>query len=275
MGRIVVTSDLHYGITPVEKLRALAGVIAAHQPHLTVLAGDLGEPLDRFSACLHCFADLPGAVGVLAGNHDVWHRKGKHSSQELWEDLLPAATREAGMLWLEDSVWRSGGLAVAGSMAWYDYSAADPDLPAYPSAYFRQVKDRFNPDATYIDWPWSDEEVAERLGDALMARVMALEADPTVRSLMVVTHIPLFEAQMCRKPLDRQWGFSNAYFGNLTLGKRLVAARKLRRVTSGHTHIGRAGLALRAFDSELPPVSVSVIPSDYGQPALEVYDLDE
>jgi hypothetical protein len=274
MTRIVVTSDLHYHITPEEKLRALAGVIAANQPDLTVLAGDLGEPLEHFAACLRCFAGLPGTVAVLAGNHDVWKRKGEHSSQDLWERLLPATTRDAGMLWLEDSVWRHAGGAVAGSMAWYDYSAVDPAVLPYPSEYFAQVKVRYNPDARFIDWPWTDLEMAARLGDALCQRVTTLEADPGVRGIVVVTHVPIFDAQMCRKPLDRVWGFSNAYFGNLTLGNRLRDIAKLRLVVSGHTHIGRKGQVQREGDPTKAPIAVEVIPSDYGHPAFEVYDLE-
>ena len=274
MVRIVVTSDLHYQITPEEKLRALAGVIATQAPDLTVLAGDLGEPLERFVACLACFVGLPGDVAVLAGNHDVWHRKGAHSSERLWEDLLPAAAQDAGMIWLEDTVWRKGAVAVAGSLAWYDYSAVDPNVPPYPPDYFAKVKDRFNPDARYIDWPWSDLEFAARLGDRLVSSVLALDLDPSVRGTMVVTHVPLFDAQMCRKPFDQVWGFSNAYFGNLSLGQRLLSTKKLRRVVSGHTHVGREGVVRRPSGPDVDPIAVTVIPSDYGHPAFETYDLD-
>ncbi len=269
MPTIVVTSDLHLGITSEAILRSLAERIAAEQPALTVLAGDLGEPLNRFIACLRLFAKLPGQVAVLAGNHDVWARGG-YTSRKLWVQYLPEATRAAGMLWLEEENWQQDDLAVAGSLAWYDYSAADPLALSYPAEFFALQKGRFNADAHYIDWGWADREVAQHMGDALCARLEALEDDPAIRSVLVASHVPLFEAQMCRKSDDAGWGFSNAYFGNLTLGRRVLEMRKLRAVVSGHTHVGREGLAARTPESE--PIPVLVVPSEYRAPAYVVIE---
>lgn len=264
MVKIAIASDLHREITPEAKVRALAACIAAEQPDLTILAGDLGTPLDDFAACLACFADLPGAVAVLAGNHDVWALGGRHS-QTLWEHDLPAATHAAGMLWLEEAVWRRAGVAVVGSMAWYDYSGVDPTIRPRSPRDFARAKRRYNNDARFVDWPWSDLEMASRLDDALCDRLMRLESDPAVRGVLVVTHVPVFEAQMERRPLDPRWGFSNAYFGNLTLGRRLSASSKLRAVVSGHTHVGRSGYVDRPGAPD-DPVPVAVIASDYGAP---------
>lgn len=272
MVKIAVTSDLHREMTPEDDLRALVVRIAAERPDLTVLAGDLGTPLEQFVACLACFAEVPGVVAVLAGNHDVWAVQGRHS-QALWERDLPAATRDADMLWLEETEWLRDGVAVVGSMAWYDYSAVDPTIQTYPPDHFARVKADYNNDARFIDWPWSDQEMAAHLGDTLTARLMRLEADPTVRGVLVVNHVPVFEAQMVRRPHDPRWGFSNAYFGNLTLGWRLLSARKLRAVVSSHTHVGRSGYVERA---DLPddPLPVAVISSDYGAPGYVTITAD-
>ena len=263
MSTIVVTSDLHLGITKAEPIRALAAAIAAEHPDLTVLAGDLGEGLARIRECLALFASLPGRVAVLAGNHDIWSFRDGPSSRRMWEEYLPAVVREAGMIWLEDEIWRSGDLAVVGSLAWYDYSAVDPTIPPYAPAYFASEKPNRNMDGRYVDWPWSDLDVARRLGDGLCARLDALERDETVRDVLVVTHVPLCERQMRRRPDDPRWGFGNAYFGNLTLGVRVLAYPKVRRIVSGHTHIAMSGVEARAG---LPDVPVEVIPSDYHSP---------
>jgi 3',5'-cyclic AMP phosphodiesterase CpdA len=270
MPKIVIASDLHLGITTVEALRLCVEEIAAEQPALTVLAGDLGEPLDMFVACLQLFAALPGQVAVLAGNHDVWAREG-YSSEELWEKQLPEAVRSAGMLWLEEGCWQQDGFAVAGSLAWYDYSAADAEASLYPAELFAAFKGRFNNDARYIDWSWSDQEFAARLGDALCERLQGLEADPAVRSIVLATHVPLFDEQMIRKPGDSVWGFSNAYFGNLTLGQRVLGLGKLRQVVSGHTHLGREDQVARQVFG-LPSLPVTVIASEYGAPGYVVID---
>ncbi|MGZ3664090.1 MAG: metallophosphoesterase [Ktedonobacterales bacterium] len=265
---IVVTSDLHLGITKEAPLRQLAERIETEQPTLTVLAGDIGEGIQNFRACLSLFSRLPGTVAVLAGNHDVWARG--HHSQDLWERHLPEAVRDAGMLWLEDDSWQQGGVAVVGSIAWYDYSAVDPNVPPHPPEYFATQKRHYNMDAMYIDWPSTDGEFATRVGDALCARLTRLESESDISSIIAVTHVPLFDAQMARKPADRRWGFSNAYFGNLTLGQRILQSKKLRAVVSGHTHVGRSGTVTRPDAPDLPPIPISVLASDYNNPVYQV-----
>jgi calcineurin-like phosphoesterase family protein len=266
MARVVVTSDLHLGITDQKTLERLAGRIAAERPDLTVLTGDIGEGLEWYWACLQIFRSLPGAVAVLAGNHDVWARDGQHSAG-LWEHELPEAAREAGALWLENEVWVRDGLAVTGSIAWYDYSAAAPGLDK-DDAYWAANKMRWNMDAYYVDWPWTDQEFASRVGDALVERVLRLEADSAVQAILVASHVPLYEEQMSRRPHDLNWTFGNTYFGNLALGQRLLAASKLSCVISGHTHVSQQGRHMRAGE----PLPVWVIDSDYHKPASITYD---
>jgi Calcineurin-like phosphoesterase len=262
---IVLTSDLHLGITKEARIRQLADHIETEHPDLTVLAGDIGEGIENIRACLSLFSRL---VAVLAGNHDVWARG--HHSQDLWERHLPEAVHDAGMLWLEDSIWQQDGVAVVGSIAWYDYSAVDPTIPSHPPEYFAAQKRHYNLDAKYVDWPWTDSEFAARVGDALCARLAQLETDPAISSIIAITHVPLFDVQMARKPTDRRWGFSNAYFGNLTLGQRLLQSQKLRAVISGHTHVGRSGTVTRPRGPDLPPIPVSVLASDYNNPVYQV-----
>lgn len=267
MARIVVTSDLHLGITYERELCALADQIAAEQPDLTVLAGDIGEGLANVRACLRLFEQLPGEVAVVMGNHDLWSHG--YESQKLWDELLPAAARDAGMIWLDDATWRCEGVAVVGSMVWYDYSAVDPAIPPMPLEWFARHKSQYNPDADYINWPWTDLEMAQMLGDALIERMQAVEADPEVNAMLIVTHVPLYRVQMYYRPGDLRWGTGSAYFGNMTLGQRLLAMPKLRRVISGHTHIGREGAVDRP---NLPPLPVSVLASDYHKPVYLVVD---
>ncbi len=270
--KIVVTSDLHLGITTEEELRLLVERIAAEQPDLTVLAGDLGEGLDNVRRCLRLFQGIPGEVAVLVGNHDLWVHNGGPSSLELWERALPDAVREAGMLWLEDAIWRRGEVALIGSIAWYDYSAADPTPEPRTKEFYAEYKARKFPDAFFMDWAYTDEEFSTICGDALCARLDRLESDEMVRTVFVITHDPVFDQQMLRKPDDPKWGIINAFFGNMTLGQRLAPLRKLHAVISGHTHVGRQAFVEREAGK---PIVVWVIPSDYHTPAYVVAPYDE
>lgn len=266
MTRVVITSDLHLGITKAEEIEPMVAEIAAERPDLTIIAGDIGRRLGDIHACLALFQDVPGEKAALAGNHDLWKHGDDHSA-DLWERSVPDAVREAGALWLEDDNWVRDGLAVVGSIAWYDYTGADPAIPPMPEEYWVELKRELHPDARYLDWSWSDTEFAARCGDALMARIAGAEAASDVTDLLVVTHVPLFREQIIIRAEIPNWGRTNAYFGNLTLGDRVRHAPKLRAVVSGHTHIGR-----RERLAEQPGVPAWVVPSDFHTPRYVVYE---
>ena len=280
MTRVVVTSDLHLGITTQEQIETLVAAIAAEQPDLTVIAGDIGEGEANIRACLALFQRLPGEVAVLGGNHDVWAlsapwKLGGPDSQEMWERVLPGAVRDAGMRWLEEETWRSYGLAVAGSIAWYDYTGAAEDIPQQTEAYWTELKRRtlpngrfINPDAKFINWPWSDIEFATARANALAKRVEQLEADPGIEAILLVTHMPIFREQLVVKPDVPTWGYTNAFFANLTLGKLVRELGKLRAVISGHTHVPRD--SQHVVGNRLIPVKV--VKSDFRTPGAIIFD---
>lgn len=273
MTKIIVTSDLHLGITKREQIEPLVAAIAAERPDLTVIAGDIGEGEANIRECLALFAGLPGEVAALGGNHDVWAlsapwKLGGPESQTMWERILPDAVRAAGMRWLEGEDWRAGGLAVAGSIAWYDYSGAAADIPPRTEEEWVELKRSLHPDAKYINWPWSDVEFARARGNELMARLEALERDPSVEIILLVTHVPVYREQLVIKPEIPNWGYGNAFFGNLTLGERARGISKLRAVVSGHTHIPVQ--ATTAHPSG--PLPVWVTASDFHKPSYVMYD---
>lgn len=261
--KVAVAADLHLPITTPERLKALADEVAASAPDALVLAGDLGESAADFRRCLDLFASAVRCpVWVIPGNHDLWARP-PDDSHRLWRERLPEETAAAGCRWLEGGGFALGSTAFAGSIAWYDYSAADPSVRA-TALQFAQEKYKHNADALRIDWEWSDPEFAERVAKPFLATLDSWEADPAVRRVVAVTHVPLLEEQMSRRPADPVWSFSNAYFGNLTLGRKVLARRKVTHVVSGHTHVGRDAAVAR---EGAPPVRALVVPSEYEKPA--------
>jgi 3',5'-cyclic AMP phosphodiesterase CpdA len=257
--RIAVTSDLHLPRTPAATIAALVADLLTHAPDAVVLAGDLGESSDDTGPCLDLFRPLACPVLVLAGNHDLF--PGRASSRQLWERVLPEAVRQRGFHWLEDGPFVREGVAVAGSVAWYDYSAADPALGA-TAADFAREKHYFSPDDR-LDWPWSDPAFADQVGRNLLEVLDRLEDDPAVRQVVVVTHMPILESQVLPWPNNPDWGFMRAYFGNLTLGREVLRRGKVTHVVSGHTHKGYEGRL------ELPggrTVEVRVVDRREGKP---------
>src|SRR5262249_39528513 len=133
--RVAVLSDLHLPKTPAAVIEGVIAEIAGFAPTAVVLGGDLGEAANDFQPCLHLFSRRTCPLLVVAGNHDVFpDRVGSHS---LWEEILPDTVRRLGFHWLEGEPFVHDGVAVAGTIAWYDYSAADPVLQATPQDFAR------------------------------------------------------------------------------------------------------------------------------------------
>jgi hypothetical protein len=154
-------------------------------------------------------------------------------------------------------------------MCWYDYSAVDPAI-AMSRDELAAVKSSLNADARKMDWRRKDPDFAAELERALLKRLDAESADPAVRAVAVVTHVPLLEEQMTRKPDDPRWGTSNAYYGNLTTGRAVMERPKVKAIVSGHSHVGHEAVVQRP---PLGPVATHVVPSDYGSPKFVLLEV--
>jgi len=262
---VTVASDLHLGITPPSGIRSLAASVAARDPDAVVLAGDVGEGPSRFLEALRTFAEaLPdAALLVLPGNHDLWAREGA-TSADLFSRLLPGLARDGGFRWLEGDPHVQGGSAVAGSVAWYDYSAAEPGIDLGPG-WYASHRHEFVADGREMDPGFDDRAFAAERSAALLADLDALEARADVSRVLVVTHVPILEEQLARRPWDEAWARGTAYFGNLTLGAGVLRRRKVVSVVSGHTHVGKRAVLYRGSG---PPVTAHVVGSDYGRPSF-------
>jgi hypothetical protein len=258
--KLAITSDLNLAVVRIETLTALAREIAAFNPGAAVLAGDLAESLADLTRVVKLFRqELTCPIWVLPGDHDFWARP-PYDSKRLFRELIPQTVANHGCHWLEGQAFTLGDdVAVAGSVAWYDYSAGV--LGGMVSApELAQTKYLYNADALRIDWEWSDAEFAGLVSARLQATLDHLEQDSSVRSILVVTHFPILEQQLVREPGA---GLASAYAGNLTLGRKVLAYRKVTHVISGHTHKARQAEVMR---EDMPSVDVRVVPGEHERP---------
>jgi len=134
---LAITADLHWGHggRGEEATRLLASFLHQTTPDVLVLAGDIGSG-SYFGECLQLFADLPCRKALVPGNHDLWVRPDDtRDSLQLYTEDLAALCRQYGFHYLDQGplLLPEAGLALVGSINWYDYSWSRAALErAYP-----------------------------------------------------------------------------------------------------------------------------------------------
>lgn len=248
--RLAVTADLHWGTHDDGDActRQLVAALAADPPDVLALAGDLGAG-DDFDRCLGLFAALPSVKTAIPGNHDIWVRDDdpRGDSLKVYREHLPAVCRRHGFHYLDDGplLLPDAGLALVGSINWYDYSWAIEELPQYADDWadrlrtMRFTRGRHN-DRRFVRWDLDDR----RFTDFVVAKFdrHLTEALAAVGSAVAVTHHPPFEGLNVPASgpptLDRMLWL--AFSGNRLMERVLERhAAKVPLAFCGHTHRAR------------------------------------
>jgi 3',5'-cyclic AMP phosphodiesterase CpdA len=257
--RLLVTADLHYNHP---RSRALADDLIdrmnAAGGDVLLLVGDTAVPAgDALEQCLSRF-DFPGPKLFVAGNHELWTRG--DDSYQLWNEILPARVRALGWRWLETEPFVTPTLAIVGSVGWYDYAFARPELGIPRRFYERKVSpgaaerfvefstlfepsDDIAPAARDVVARWNDgkfiklhrpdEVFLEELLARLETQLQALAGVPRV--VAAIHHLPF--AELLPPPHSAQWDFAKAYLGSPRLGQLLLRFANVRQVFCGHSHL--------------------------------------
>jgi predicted phosphohydrolase len=240
---LAVTADLHWGLSREgdAATRALAAQVEALGPDLFAIAGDVGEGAE-WEACLAELGGLPCGRAVIPGNHDLWSRDPALSSLRLYEELLPMWAGEAGFHYLDGGpvVLPESGLAVMGSINWYDYSFADPAVaevvPHAPELYRAKqfLRGRHN-DGRFVRLGMSDEEFTARVVERFRSQLAALP--PEIERIVVIQHHPPVRELFYPTPLteidQKIW---LAYTGNRRMQDLVLSDPRIVIVLCGHTH---------------------------------------
>ena len=251
MFTIALTADLHYGTrhpSGTEATRALIADLFATPPDLLVLAGDIGAG-DEFERCLALFDGLHCQKALVPGNHDIWVRYDdpRGDSLAVYREYLPRVAAEHGFHFLdgEPLVLPEVGLAVAGSINWYDYSWALDRLPAMAEDWQdrlrtkRFLRGRHN-DANYVRWNIDDETFTREVVATLAEHLE--RALKWVPAALVVTHHPPFRGLNYPKkePLELDGLLWEAFSGNVELERLLESlGERIPFAFCGHTHFAR------------------------------------
>ena len=256
--RLLATADLHFNHA---RSRPLAEDLIARMNRVDadvlLVIGDTapadGDALER---CLALF-DFPGPKLFVAGNHELW--TSGPDSHALFKEDLPRRVRALGWHWLQDEPYVRDGIAIVGSLGWYDYSFASAKLGIPHRFYERKVSpgaaqrlsefasllepsDDIPPIAREIVARWndgkhvklhrSDAEFVAELIEQLDAQLSTVAADRVVAAVHTLPFAELLPP--CRHD---QRDFAHAFLGSRRLGELLLRFPKISHVLCGHSHM--------------------------------------
>jgi predicted phosphohydrolase len=289
--KILITADLHYDIArsrePTEKL---AREICRTPADALVLAGDTaGGNLAFHHEALALFDDFSGRKLLVPGNHCIWCAEDENSLDR-YEQILPEVAAEHGFSVLDHQPAVLDGIALVGTIGWYDYTFADEHL-AIPTAFYEakvapgaatylghdelieahreQLTERHLAmgvrwmDGVRVRLGMSDHAFCHRLADKL-ARQLNDVAREARQIIAILHHLPFPELVPRERP-DR-FAFAAAYLGASQLGDVLLGCEKLSHVYCGHSH-----WPMRVRVGNMEVVNIG---STYVEKRLEALELD-
>lgn len=253
---IALTADLHLNHARGQQANeALLAFLRHNVPDVLVIAGDVASSVS-FGVCLERFADLPCRKAVTPGNHDLWVPT-DHPTDSLhaYQVQLPAEAALFGFHYLDHGplLLPEHGLAIAGSVNWYDYSwSADAVRRLHPGEEHRLASKMFtrgrHNDANFVRWPMDDIGFTALVASALGRHIEAALAE--VPSCIVVTHHPPFYGisfPRVAPPVELDSLLWDAFGGNAAVEGLLAKhAARIPFAFCGHTH--------REAEAELGPI---------------------
>jgi predicted phosphohydrolase len=288
--KILVTADLHYDVSRSrDSVDRLAGEVCRTVADALILVGDTaGRDLDVFGEALKLFSEFRGRKLLVPGNHCLWCRP-REDSIARYELHLPNLAAEHDFTVLDHEPVLLGGVALVGSIGWYDYSFADESLgvpqPFYEAkvspgaaAYLggheelleahREVLSERHMrlgarwmDGENVRLGMSDEEFCDWLAERLDRQLqqMALQTDHIIAFMH---HLPFRQLVPPERP-DR-FAFAAAYLGAGRLGEVLLKYPQIKCVYCGHSHW--------RGQCEVGHLKIVNVGSTYVEKYLEVYE---
>lgn len=288
--RIIVTSDLHYNVTrSKEPTRAIAREICQAGGDILIFVGDSASTdLTVFDEVFGLFESFKGARLAVSGNHELWTFGGADSLHR-YENELPAVFSRNGVHCLDHAPFRANGLAIVGSVGWYDFSfrpstmkiplrfyqhKVAPGAAAYLSQHSHLVEGHEDvPPATLdvtsrwmdgvrVKLPLSDLEFTNHTVSRLRNQLEEVH-ETCDHVVAAVHHLPF--AELVPHSIIPNWEFATGFLGSELIGETLLEFPKVSHIFCGHSHRAR-----RCRKGQLEAISIG---STYREKQYEVLDV--
>lgn len=253
--QIFFTSDLHVDVrVGMSGTRQAASWLEqrATPSDVLVLGGDYGNTQEDANRCLKLFSGFPGRVCAILGNHDIWFSKPESLDTRQRINAFADAFTELGYHWLDKGAFVKEGVAIVGSMGWYDYSFKDPSLGFGDDIYRTKRLNSFEPcfyrDGDFVNWNTTDTKVVERQCVKMRAQLDCLSGNEEVSHVFAALHhcpteellrprfVPVWAKCLV---IPKKWRLLHAFAGAQRFSDLFQQYRKVKRVACGHIHLSR------------------------------------
>jgi 3',5'-cyclic AMP phosphodiesterase CpdA len=247
--RLAITADLHWGHRRGdEATQSLRDFLKAEPPDLLIIAGDVGVA-EHFAGCLALFDPLDCRKALVPGNHDIWveENDGRGDSLQVYREHLPRICDKHGFHYLDNGplLLPEVGLALVGSINWYDYSWSLDQLRCQVPNWEIRLRTKtfsggLHNDGRFVRWPLDDARFTAEVVAALDRHLR--EALSGCTRAIVVTHHPAFYGLSFPRsgPPSEDGLLWDAFSGNTLVPALLTChAERVPFVFSGHTHCAR------------------------------------
>jgi len=289
--RVILTSDLHYDVqrskAPTE---AVARRIVESGGDVLVLVGDSASAdLAILERLFGLFDAFDGHKLFVPGNHEMWVPAGGDSRRRYEEELAGVCARN-GVHYLDAGPFYANGVAVVGSVGWYDYSFRSAALKVPLRFYQHKVGpgraeadekyrhliegyDDLPPGSSDIFVRWMDG-VRARLGisDVAFTRLLADRlrrhldeaASRVDRIIVAIHHVPF--AELVPQTFVVNFVFASAFMGSELFGEIIEEYPQVRDVYCGHAH--------RRKQIRRGALTATCIGSTYTEKLFDVLDVE-
>ncbi len=254
--KLLVTADLHFNHGKSHQLaKDLIEQINQTDADVLLVVGDTATADENQLEAALPLIHFSGPKLFICGNHELWTRR--DDSYMIFKQELPERIAALGWHWLEENPFVQDGLAIVGSVGWYDYSYApaslqiprrfyeaklSPGAAAYFSAFNHLLGDDVPESAREIFARWNDGKLVKlhRTDDNFLSERMAglnqsLSQVPAhCRVIAGVHHVPF--SQLLPPRHSPAWDFARAYLGSDLIGNLLLEDTRITHVFCGHSH---------------------------------------
>jgi len=229
--RILIVSDLHVEYSEYNRYAvSMIGELAIDEcVDFIGICGDISGDYMQFDDALDELSTYGIPILFVPGNHDIWTTVDDTFSME----KLDWMRDYDGAHCLMRSPMVVDDIAIVGTMGWYDYSFADPELEYDDDVYARKycsATGREWMDGRFARFGMSDKDVADMFNRELESHLKEVN---DCRVKIVLTHFaPFLPVQKRAFPKP---SYFNAYGGNDGLG-RVMLKYGVDISVSGHLH---------------------------------------